>query len=141
MKVTAKNATGVLGELLSNMDGKNLSRMRLRMLLASKIEDAMKKCGYNQKQFAAQMGKSTTVISEWLSGDRNFTVDTLADIEDILNIRLLNVDNWTVISTSDENILKINGQPKSKCIDIMSGFEIKWNPVTSSYIECSSLIC
>lgn len=102
MKVKAKEATGVLGELLADIDEKELAKTRKRMMLAAKIEEAMKRCGYNQTQFAHLMKKSTTVISEWLSGDRNFTTDTLIDIEDALGIRLLDTSIMTAISAGTE---------------------------------------
>ena len=102
MKVKAKEAAGVLGELLANINEKELAKTRKRMMLAAKIEEAMKRCGYNQTQFAHLMKKSTTVISEWLSGDRNFTTDTLIEIEDALGIRLLDVSIMTAISAGTE---------------------------------------
>ncbi len=102
MKVKAIEATGVLGELLANINEKELAKTRKRMMLAAKIEEAMKRCGYNQTQFAHLMKKSTTVISEWLSGDRNFTTDTLIDIEDALGIRLLDTSIMTAISAGTE---------------------------------------
>ena len=37
------------------------------------------------------IGKSESEISEWLSGDRNFTIDTLSDIKKYLGVDLLNV--------------------------------------------------
>ncbi|WP_081618586.1 helix-turn-helix domain-containing protein [Segatella paludivivens] len=38
------------------------------------------------------MGKNATVVSEWLSGDRNFTIDTLTDISVELGISLIDTD-------------------------------------------------
>ena len=102
MKVKAKEATGVLADLLANINENELAKTRKRMMLAAKIEEAMKRCGYNQTQFAHLMKKSTTVISEWLSGDRNFTTDTLMDIEDALGIRLLDTSIMTAINAGTE---------------------------------------
>lgn len=102
MKVKTKEATGVLGELLANIDERELAKTRKRMMLAAKIEEAMKRCGYNQMQFARLMKKSPTVISEWLSGERNFTTDTLTEIEYALGIRLLDVSVMTVIPAGTE---------------------------------------
>lgn len=84
-----KNATGVLASLLKKTDKGSLERTRNRMLLARKIGIGIKERGLSQKQLAAQMGKTESEISDWLSGDRNFTVDTLTDIEQHLGIRLL----------------------------------------------------
>ncbi len=114
MKVSKHTASGVLGELLANIDPKELARTRKRMMLAAKIEEAMKKRGFNQKQFALLMGKSEAVISEWLSGDRNFTVDTLTDIEEILDIQLINVTVMTRVKSGTESVIRIDN--RKKCI-------------------------
>lgn len=113
MRVTTKKATGVLAKLLANIDEKEMARTRKRMMLAAKIEDAMKRRGLNQAQLARLMGKSQTVISEWLSGDRNFTVDTLADIEEALDVQILNLSLMTVISSSASSTCVVSSKRKT----------------------------
>lgn len=108
MKVRTKEVTGVLKTLLENIDEKELAKTRKRMMLAAKIEEAMKRCGYNQKQFAHLMKKSPAVISEWLSGDRNFTVDTLIDIEEALGIRLLDASLLVAVKSGGEISQKVS---------------------------------
>jgi transcriptional regulator with XRE-family HTH domain len=88
-----KNASGVLGRMLANMDELSLAKTRNRMMVAAKIADAMRTSGMNQKQLAQKMGKTESEVSEWLSGDRNFTLDTLTEIEHTLNVSLLDTDN------------------------------------------------
>lgn len=121
MKVKVRKATGVLAELLANIDERELAKTRKRMMLAAKIDVAMKRCGYNQNQFACLMKKSPTVISEWLSGDRNFTIDTLVDIEDALGIRLLDVSIMTVVAVDTEISQKINNLSNNGEIVSMRG--------------------
>lgn len=114
-KVRVLEATGVLAELLAENREKELMHTRKRMMLAVKIADAMRNIGYSQKEFAIKMEKSETVISEWLSGERNFTVDTLADIEEALGIRLLDVTVMTIINASleiQQNISLSTKKPK-----------------------------
>lgn len=82
-------ATGVLGSILSSMNKDNLAKTRNRMLIAAKISDALRNKGLTQKDFARMMGKTESEVSEWLSGDRNFTIDTLTAIELALKIKLL----------------------------------------------------
>lgn len=116
MRVGKRNAEGFLGELLANIDQKELARMRKRMMLAVKIEEAMKRRGLNQIQFARLMGKSPTVISEWLSGDRNFTTDTLTDIEEALGVQLLNTTVMTVISAETASSYKMYSRSKKMSV-------------------------
>ncbi len=89
MKVTKKQATGVLGTLLANIDEKQQARTRTKMIVAARIEDALIERNMNQKEFARQMGRSESEISSWLSGERNFTLDTLTDISIVLRTNLL----------------------------------------------------
>lgn len=128
MKVKVKEATGVLGRLLANIDEKELAKTRKRMMLAAKIEEAMKRCGYNQTQFAHLMKKSPTVISEWLSGGRNFTTDTLIDIEDALGIRLLDTSIMTAVNAGTEISQRASANSgKSETMSLRGTWNIRGN--------------
>lgn len=61
-------------------------------LLATKIEMAMKEKRYNRQQLAAAMGVQPSIITRWLSGNHNFTVETLFEIEDQLGVQLIAVE-------------------------------------------------
>ena len=76
-------------KIMSSITEEEKRRTRDRMLIAVKIADALEAKKLSQKAFAELMKKSESEISEWLSGNRNFTVDTLSDISDCLGIRLL----------------------------------------------------
>ena len=89
--IKTKNATGTLGKMVSEVNPVQLAKMRNRMLIAAKIADAMQAQHLNQKQFAKLMGKTESEISDWLSGDRNFTIDTLVSIEHALGAPILQV--------------------------------------------------
>lgn len=84
-----RNATGVLGRMITEVDPVKLAKTRNRMIVAAKIADAMKSKNLNQKQFAKLMGRTESEISDWLSGDRNFTIDTLFDIGQALGVSFL----------------------------------------------------
>lgn len=88
-----KKAAGVLGRMLANIDELSLAKTRNRMLIAAKIADAMHSNKMNQKQLAQKMGKTESEISEWLSGDRNFTMDTLTEIGHVLGISLFDTES------------------------------------------------
>ena len=73
---------------MSSITEEDRCRTRDRMLIALKTADALEAKKLSQKAFAELMSKSESEISEWLSGNRNFTVDTQSDISDCLGIRL-----------------------------------------------------
>ena len=81
--------TGVLGRIIANADPVKLAKVQNRIIVAAKIADAMKAKNLNQKQFAQLMGRTESEISDWLSGDRNFTIDTLFDIGQALGVTFL----------------------------------------------------
>jgi transcriptional regulator with XRE-family HTH domain len=64
-------------------------KTKKRMLLAAKIQDAIKAKGLSYSAFAELMDQHVSVISKWVSGTHNFTADTLFDIEDKLGITLI----------------------------------------------------
>ena len=87
---TRRKPSASLTRIMNNIDEDKLRRTRDRMLVANRIADALKAKGISQKKFSEMTGRSESEISEWLSGDRNFTIDTLSDIKKYLGIDLLN---------------------------------------------------
>lgn len=84
--------SAVLEEFLSLSNPEELARTENRMVLAAKIGDALTAKGIGKKQFAEMVGQNPSVITKWLSGGHNFTVDTLTDIQRVLGVRLLALD-------------------------------------------------
>lgn len=87
---------------MNNIDEGKLRRTRNRMLVAVKIADTLKAKGISQKKFAEMTGRSESEISEWLSGDRNFTIDTLSDIKKYLGLDLLNIPTMRTAPVSKD---------------------------------------
>ncbi len=70
---------------ISPLDRKKTSD---RMLLAARIDDLLIEKKLNNRGFAELMHKDASVISKWLSGTHNFTVDTLTEISEALGVSL-----------------------------------------------------
>lgn len=96
MENTKKQAKGydspLLLSLLEKTTPEAYERTCNRMMMAARIEDGMKAKGWNQTQFAEQIGQTPSTISKWLSGTNNFTQDILTDIQRVLGIQLLCVE-------------------------------------------------
>ena len=86
--ITAIQNISLLDQLLDNITPEEQHRTDNRMLLAVRIADVMQEKGISQTQLAQKLGKSHSVITKWLSGTQNFTIDTLSDIESALGITL-----------------------------------------------------
>jgi len=82
----------LINELSGAITPQEQEQTDYKMKLAAKIYKAMKALDMTQTQFAESMKKPVSLISRWMSGTHNFTVDTLVDIQRILGISLLNVE-------------------------------------------------
>ena len=85
-------ASPLINELSDAITPQEQEQTDYKTKLAAKIYKAMKSLGMTQTQLAESMNKPISLISRWMSGTHNFTVDTLVDIQRILGISLLNVE-------------------------------------------------
>lgn len=93
MKKTKKARTvksGLLQGILKQVTPQRKRRINNKMYMAVRLKDAMRERGIGNSELARSMGKNNSVITRWLSGTQNFTLDTISDIECALGIRLLN---------------------------------------------------
>lgn len=95
--ITANSNATLLDQLLDSITLGEQHRTDNRMLLAAKIADAMQEKKISQIQLAQMLGKHHSVITKWLSGTNNFTIDTISDIERALGVNLIQlIDNQTI---------------------------------------------
>ena len=93
MNKKAEEYTSDILDLIQNETTKDeAEKIRNKMLLAAKIEDALISSDMNKSKLAEKLNKQPSVITKWLSGTHNFTTETLWDIENILNIDLIDID-------------------------------------------------
>lgn len=90
---TSEFENSLIDEFLALSTPQELDRTKNRMLMAARIFDGMKKKGISKKKFAELTGQRPSVITKWLSGGQNFTLDTLTDIQQILGIKLLKLED------------------------------------------------
>ena len=86
----ATYSSELVNDLLSNIRPEDQEQTDYKMKLAAKIYAALKSKGWKSVQLAESLNlKSPSLVSKWLSGTHNFTVDTLVDIQRVLGIRLI----------------------------------------------------
>ena len=91
-KVEAHNSE-IIDDLFDSTDPDEMERTRQKMLLAAKIEDAMKAKGWKKKDLISALKiKSPSIVTRWFSGTHNFKTDTLIDLQSVLGVNLLNVE-------------------------------------------------
>lgn len=134
---TRRKPSAKLTSIMNNIDENQLRRTRDRMLVAVKIADTLKAKGISQKKFAEMTGRSESEISEWLSGDRNFTIDTLSDIKSCLGVDLLNIHTMRTSPVSkDASRIKVSKKRTPVLYDMS---EILTSDATSCWLSTDLL--
>lgn len=80
-----KRAKTSLRELLCDITPEEKAEARLSFLISNRIDALMKEEGLSKKQFADAIGKRPSEITEWLSGEHNFTINTIAKLSSFFN--------------------------------------------------------
>ncbi len=91
MSKKANKTSSMLDDILNETTEKEVGLIEYRMLLAEKIDKALKVKGWRKKDLAEAIGKSRSTVTQWLSGTHNFTSDTLWEIGEVLGVKLLNI--------------------------------------------------
>ena len=102
----------IIDEMFDEISAEELEKTEKKMKLAVKIANAIKANGWKKSEFAKIINQKPSVVSKWLSGTHNFTIDTLIDLENVLNIKILNVNHQlesNFYSSSVESTVEIYG--------------------------------
>ena len=75
----------------SAKDPHQSARTRKKLIIAARIAHALEMQDLKKGKLAELLERNASEVSKWTSGSHNFTVDTLSDIEEVLNINLLNI--------------------------------------------------
>ncbi|MBV7530668.1 helix-turn-helix domain-containing protein [Chitinophaga sp. sic0106] len=87
-----KHHSELLEDLVGKITPAEQEKVDYKMGIAAKIGFAMKKKGWKQIDLMKALDiNSPSIISKYLSGTHNFTVDTLIEIGQALDIDLLNI--------------------------------------------------
>lgn len=105
---TRKRKRGELSQqILASITPEQRARTYKQMAIAAKIADALEAKGWGKREFATYMNQQPSVITRWLSGTHNFTLDTLSDIEEVLGRSGAPV-HLLAIHAPDQNDLMVN---------------------------------
>ena len=91
-KPAEKYESQFLADLLGEIDPKEQAKTDKRMMLAAQIDKARMAKNWSKKELANRMGKRPSEITKWLSGTHNFTIETLFDLEHLLEAKFINLD-------------------------------------------------
>lgn len=69
------------------------SKKKRSLHIAVNVLDHLHKQGMSQKAFAELIGVTPQMVSKWLQGSENFTLETIEKIEEIIGFDLIEVKN------------------------------------------------
>lgn len=78
-------------ECLSRVPNDLKRELDLSFAIADKIDAILKEGGITQKELAKKTGKTQAEVSRWLCGTHNFTLRTIAKIEEALGRQIIGV--------------------------------------------------
>ena len=83
-----KHQSAALQTLLDEVTPIEMEQTKVKMLIAARIEDFMIAKDMSKTQFAQQVGRNPSEVTKWLSGNQNFTIETLIEIAAALDIEV-----------------------------------------------------
>lgn len=116
MKKAENYSSKLLSEFLAEIPQKEQGKTDKRMRLAAMIDNGIKAKGWKKSDLAKALKKRPSEISKWLSGTHNFNSDTLIDIEEVLNIRLINIIEEPKIQITRYNLFVSSRVPTSASV-------------------------
>lgn len=89
-----KDASRITPEEFKADEGRvaHMEERRVLGMVALQIRRALRKQGLSQSEFAAKMGVDDDTVTLWLSGKHDFKLSTLAKVQEVLGIEIVN--NW-----------------------------------------------
>jgi len=120
-----KSTKSIIGEILESISPTEANRIENKMLLAAKIDDAMKAKGWKKRDLMLAMSKrNQSEITRWLSGTHNFTSDLLSDLGMVLNTNFFNLESAPPKSVVYHIVtVSVPANPAQSCYanDILNG--------------------
>jgi len=68
--------------------------LKRSQVVAFTVLQTLRTQGLNQKELAERMGVSPQLVNKWVKGNENFTFETIAKLEDALNIELMHIPKY-----------------------------------------------
>jgi transcriptional regulator with XRE-family HTH domain len=81
-----KHRSRIVSDLLSEITPVEKVQTRTKMSLAARLDDLITARGWGKSEFAEKVNKNPSEITKWLSGNQNFTIDTLSEIAAVLDM-------------------------------------------------------
>lgn len=95
---TVKYIDPLFQEMLNQVPKDKRRESELSYGIARRIHEVLLRKDWTQADLARETGKRETVVSRWMSGTHNFTIQTLAEIETALGEEILSIKQYRRLS-------------------------------------------
>lgn len=89
LTLVSKEETKSVARAKSRLANKSYSK--ISNLIAFEILERLDELGWTQKQLAEKMNVYPQQVNKWVKGNENFTIATLARLEEVLQTKLIEV--------------------------------------------------
>ena len=93
--LVSKEETKTVARAKSRLANKSYTKISNR--IAFEILERLDELGWTQKQLAEKMDVYPQQVNKWVKGNENFTIATLARLEEVLETKLIEVTNRSEI--------------------------------------------
>ena len=91
---TIKYIDPLFQEMLNQVPKQKRRESELSYGIARRIHEVLQRKGWSQADLARATGKRESIVSRWMSGTHNFTIQTLSEIETALGEDILSVRQY-----------------------------------------------
>ena len=95
---TIKYIDPLFQEMLNQVPKEKRRESELSYGIARRIYEVLQRKGWSQADLARVTGKREAVVSRWMSGTHNFTIQTLSEIETAMGEEILSVKQYRRLS-------------------------------------------
>ena len=85
-------------EMLNQVPKEKRRESELSYGIARRIYEVLQRKGWSQADLARATGKREAVVSRWMSGTHNFTIQTLSEIETAMGVEILSIKHYRRVS-------------------------------------------
>lgn len=112
-KETQKVRKSILDQLLDERSLAETRKNKDKMFLAVRIADLIKERNLSKSAFAVLMDQKPSVVSKWLSGTHNYTLETLSEIAFKLGLSLAELmqEKREAVKTVYQNSFDVSTYP------------------------------
>jgi ribosome-binding protein aMBF1 (putative translation factor) len=89
MSKAEKHSSKLIQGLLNKSKPADRQNARTKMIIAANIDEAIQEKGWTRSKLADELNVGRSLVTKWLSGTHNFTIDTLLDICQVLDISMI----------------------------------------------------